>query len=53
MVAKVQEMLALVAATPALRGVRIVSGLTPGLVHDVLIDPALPAGTLIATRPAA
>lgn len=53
MVAKVQEMLALVAATPSLRGVRIVSGLTPGLVHDVLIDPALPAGTLIATRPAA
>ncbi len=53
MVAKVQEMLALVAATPSLRGVRIVSGLTPGLVHDVLIDPTLPAGTLIATRPAA
>ncbi len=51
MVAKVQEMLALVAAVPSLRGVRVVSGLVPGLVRDILIDPSLQAGTLIAAGP--
>lgn len=50
MVAKVQAMLALVAAAPSC-GVRVVSGLVPGLVRDVLIDPTLQAGTLIAAGP--
>lgn len=45
MVAKVTEMLALVERTPGLRAVQIISGLTPGLVRDVLADPALLAGT--------
>jgi isopentenyl phosphate kinase len=45
MIGKVQEMLALLAATPGLAAVQIISGLTPGLVAGVLADPALPAGT--------
>lgn len=48
MVAKVAEMLALVAHAPGLRAAQIVSGLTPGLVRDVLVDPALAAGTLLS-----
>jgi isopentenyl phosphate kinase len=47
MFAKVSEMIALLAATPSLRKVQIISGLVPGLVHDVLVDPDLQAGTLI------
>ena len=53
MAAKVREMLALVAATPSLYGVQVISGLVPGLVRDILIDPTLPAGTLITAKPAA
>ncbi len=45
MVSKVQEMLALLAAAPSLRQVQIISGLVPGLVQQVLVDPALQAGT--------
>lgn len=45
MVSKVQEMLALLAAAPSLRQVQIISGLVPGLVGSVLVDPALQAGT--------
>lgn len=45
MVSKVEEMLALLAATPSLRQVQIISGLVPGLVRSVLVDPALHAGT--------
>jgi len=48
MVAKVREMLALVQATPALAAVQIISGLTPGLVRSVLVDPDLRAGTHIS-----
>lgn len=48
MVAKVVEMLALVTHTPGLRAVQIISGLAPGLVRDVLADPALAAGTLLS-----
>lgn len=51
MVAKVQEMLALIEATPSLSDVQIVSGLIPGLVREVLIDPALPIGTRIVAAP--
>jgi isopentenyl phosphate kinase len=47
MVAKVRQMLALVQATPALAAVQIVSGLAPGLVRSVLVDPDLRAGTRI------
>ena len=45
MLAKVTEMLALVERTPSLAAVRILSGLTPGLVRAALIDPDLPVGT--------
>ena len=48
MVAKVREMLALVQATPALAAVQIISGLTPGLVRSVLVDPDLRVGTRIS-----
>ena len=48
MVAKVREMLALVQATPALAAVQIISGLTPGLMRSVLVDPDLRAGTRIS-----
>lgn len=45
MLAKVTEMLTLVQVTPALASVRILSGLTPGLVHSTLVDPEFQAGT--------
>jgi len=48
MVAKVREMLALVQATPALAAVQIISGLTPGLVRSILVEPDLRAGTRIS-----
>lgn len=48
MVAKVAEMLALVTQTPGLRAVQIISGLTAGLVREVLVDPTLAAGTLLS-----
>ena len=48
MVAKVAEMIALAQATPALDCVQVISGLTPGLVQQVLSDPSLRAGTRIA-----
>jgi len=52
MMAKVAAMLALVQAVPALEAVQIISGLTPGLVREVLTDPRRRAGTRIAaTRP--
>ncbi len=51
MVAKVQEMLAVVEATPTLNSVQIISGLTSGLVRQVLIDPELQAGTRIVAGP--
>jgi len=52
MMAKVAAMLALVQAVPALEAVQIISGLTPGLVREVLADPRRRAGTRIAaTRP--
>lgn len=53
MVVKVQEMLALIAAIPSLRGVQVISGLVPGLVREVLVDPARPVGTLIMAGPVA
>jgi isopentenyl phosphate kinase len=46
--AKVREMLALVRATPTLAAVQIISGLMPGLVRSVLVDPELCIGTRIA-----
>lgn len=45
MMAKVAEMLALVTQTPELRAVQIITGLTPGLVREALLDPGLAAGT--------
>lgn len=53
MVAKVQEMLGLIEATPSLRGVQIISGLIPGLTQEALVAPALRAGTWILTGPSA
>jgi isopentenyl phosphate kinase len=50
MVAKVQEMLDLVVATPALREVHILSGLTPGLVHRVLVDDRVREGTRLCAQ---
>ncbi len=47
MVAKVTEMLALVRATPSLHAVQIISGLVPGLVQRVIMDPQTPGGTRI------
>jgi isopentenyl phosphate kinase len=47
MYAKVSEMVALVQATPSLAAVQIISGLQPGLVKRVLLDPASVAGTRI------
>lgn len=44
---KVRDMLALVEAIPDLRVVRILSGLTPGLVRDVLVHDEIRAGTRI------
>jgi isopentenyl phosphate kinase len=46
MAAKVRQMLDLAAAHPGL-SVRIFSGLEPGLLQAVLLDPDQPAGTLI------
>ena len=47
MIAKVRAMVALAQATPGLREVRILSGLTPGLVRDALARADLAAGTQI------
>jgi isopentenyl phosphate kinase len=47
MVAKVAKMVALARSTPSLVCVQVISGLRPGLVHRVLIDPALRVGTRI------
>ncbi len=47
MAAKVSQMVALVRAVPSLACVQVISGLTPGLVRSVLVDPAAPAGTRI------
>jgi isopentenyl phosphate kinase len=47
MLSKVQDMVALLQNTPTLRCVQLVSGLTPGLVHSVLLDASLRAGTTI------
>lgn len=46
MAAKVGEMLTLTAAVPGL-SVRILSGLEPGLLKAVLLDPERPVGTLL------
>jgi len=48
MVAKVAEMVALARSTPSLACVQVISGLAPGLVRWVLVDPAARAGTRIA-----
>lgn len=53
MVAKVQEMLALIAVTPSLRSVQIISGLMSGLMEEVLVDPARRVGTRIVAEPPA
>ncbi|MGQ9491454.1 MAG: isopentenyl phosphate kinase [Anaerolineae bacterium] len=50
MVTKVQEMLALLEVTPSLRQVQIISGLVPGLMRSVLLDPGLQAGTRLTKR---
>jgi hypothetical protein len=47
MYAKVTEMISLVRAAPSLASVQIISGLEPGLVQRVLVDPACVAGTRI------
>ncbi len=47
MVAKVAEMVALARSTPSLACVQVISGLAPGLVRWVLVDPAARAGTRI------
>lgn len=47
MIAKVQEMLALIKATSSMHSAQVISGLKPGLMQDVLVDPTFGAGTLI------
>jgi isopentenyl phosphate kinase len=47
MAAKVLEMLALMQGNAQLRSVHIISGLVPGLVRDVLVNPGYRAGTRI------
>jgi isopentenyl phosphate kinase len=49
MVAKVSQMIALVRSTPSLASVQVITGLTPGLVQRVLVDPTARAGTRIMT----
>ena len=39
MVAKVAQMVTLVQTTPSLACVQVITGLTPGLVQRVLVDP--------------
>ncbi len=52
MVSKVEEMLALLKATPSLRHVQIISGLVPGLLQSAMVDPELETGTrLLPARP--
>jgi isopentenyl phosphate kinase len=48
MVAKVADTLALVQAVPGL-GARIASGEEPGLLEQLLLNPALDVGTLLHT----
>ena len=51
MVAKVTQMIALVRSTPSLTCVQVISGLTPGLAHRVLVDPTARVGTrIVATE---
>lgn len=52
MVAKVTEMIDLVRSTSSLAAVQVISGLMPGLVQGVLLDPALPSGTRIVAQQA-
>ena len=47
MVAKVSQMVALVRSTPSLACVQVISGLAPGLVRSVLVNPMARAGTRI------
>jgi isopentenyl phosphate kinase len=47
MIAKVSQMIALVRSTPSLASVQVITGLTPGLVQRVLVDPTARAGTRI------
>ena len=47
MVAKVTQMVALARSTPSLACVQVISGLAPGLVQRVLVDPTPRAGTRI------
>jgi isopentenyl phosphate kinase len=47
MLSKVRQMTALLQAVPGLRCVQLVSGLTPGLVRTVLLDPHRRPGTTI------
>ena len=51
MLAKIQEMFALMQATPSLQHIQIISGLIPNLVQNALIDPGLRAGTRLTHRP--
>ena len=48
MVAKVAQMVNLVQTTPSLAYVQVITGLTPGLLQRVLVDPTARAGTRIA-----
>jgi isopentenyl phosphate kinase len=47
MLAKIQQMLAMVAAVPSLQSVQLISGLAPGLTRSALVDPHVAAGTRI------
>jgi isopentenyl phosphate kinase len=47
MAAKVAEMIALVQAVPTLTAIQIFSGLSPGLLREVLVNPNLQVGTRI------
>jgi isopentenyl phosphate kinase len=47
MAAKVAQMVNLVQTTPSLACVQVITGLTPGLVKRVLVDPTARAGTRI------
>jgi hypothetical protein len=51
MVSKVHQMLDLVQASPGLQ-VHILSGLEPGLLTRVLLDPDVAIGTRIVRQPA-
>lgn len=49
MVSKIRLMLEMVRSVPGLEG-RIISGMQPGLLAEVLADPAIPGGTTIVSH---